>query len=255
MGQLWERNIVEPGKLPLLLALAAFVLTFVITRVITRLIRAGKGPFGNISAGGVHVHHVVPGVVLTVAGGFGVVAAAGRHGFGAALGAIVFGVGAGLVLDEFALILHLDDVYWTEAGRKSVEMVVLTAALVGLLLAGFVPFGVNDLSEEELQNRAGVAASVGVNFLFSLIALSKGKARTAVFGLIVPVVAVIGSLRLARPGSLWARRFYRRRPRARARAILRAYRHDRRWSGPRRAVQDWIGGKPDPKPTRPLEPR
>ncbi|CAL9436339.1 hypothetical protein SUDANB15_02137 [Streptomyces sp. enrichment culture] len=255
MGQLWVRNIVEPGKLPLLLALAAFVLTFVITRVITRLIRAGKGPFGNISAGGVHVHHVVPGVVLTVAGGFGVVAASGRHGVGAALGAIVFGVGAGLVLDEFALILHLDDVYWTEAGRKSVEMVVLTAALVGLLLAGFVPLGVNDLSEEELQNRAGVAASVGVNFLFSLIALSKGKARTAVFGLIVPVVAVIGSLRLARPGSLWARRFYRRRPRARARAILRAYRHDRRWSGPRRAVQDWIGGKPDPKPTRPLEPR
>ncbi|MGC3003743.1 hypothetical protein ACPF8X_36555 [Streptomyces sp. G35A] len=254
MGQWLERNVIEPGKLPLLLALGAFVLTFLITRFVTRLIRAGKGPFGNVTAGDVHIHHVVPGVILTISGGFGAVAG-GRHGFGSALSAVVFGIGAGLVLDEFALILHLDDVYWTEAGRKSVEMVVLTAALVGLMLAGFAPFGVDGLTEDELQNRAGVAAGVGVNFLFSLIALSKGKARTAVFGVIVPVIALIGSLRLARPGSPWARRFYRRRPRARARATLRAYRHDRRWLGPRRAVQDWIGGKPDPDPPRSLEHR
>ncbi|MEU5524328.1 hypothetical protein ACIQCD_00900, partial [Streptomyces sp. NPDC093250] len=244
MGHWLDRNIIEPGKLPLLLALSAFVLTFVITRVITRLIRAGKGPFGNVTAGSVHIHHVVPGVILTVVGGFGAVAG-GRHGFGSVLSAVLFGVGVGLVLDEFALILHLDDVYWTEAGRKSVEMVVLTAALVGLLLAGFTPFGVNDLSEDELQNRAGVAGTVGVNFLFALIALSKGKARLAVFGVIIPLVALIGSVRLARPGSLWARRFYRHRPRARARSILRSYRHDRRWSGPRRALEDWLGGKPD----------
>lgn len=77
MGDWWQRNIMEPGKLPLLLALAAFVLTFAVTRVITRLIRAGKGPFGNVKAGGVHIHHVVPGVVLTVVGGFGAVAGAG----------------------------------------------------------------------------------------------------------------------------------------------------------------------------------
>ncbi|MET7294119.1 hypothetical protein ABZS79_18650 [Streptomyces griseoloalbus] len=250
MGHWLERNVIEPGKLPLLLALTAFVLTFVITRVVTRLIRAGKGPFDNVTAGEVHIHHVVPGVILTVSGGFGAVAG-GRHGFGSALSAVLFGMGAGLVLDEFALILHLDDVYWTEAGRKSVEMVVLTAALVGLLLVGFTPFGVNDLSEDELENRASVAANVAVNFLFSLIALSKGKTRIAVFGVIVPVVALIGSLRLARPDSPWARRFYRRRPRARARATLRAYHHDRRWSGPRRAVQDWLGGKPDPTPPRP----
>ncbi|MEV8591818.1 hypothetical protein [Streptomyces sp. NPDC052012] len=254
MGQWWERNIIEPGKLPLLLALTAFVLTFVITRIITRMIRAGKGPFGNVKAGELHIHHVVPGVVLTVIGGFCAVAG-GRHGFGSALAAVVFGIGAGLVLDEFALILHLDDVYWTEAGRKSVEVVVLTAALGLLLLAGFLPFGVNDLDADEQQNRAVVAANVAVNFLFSLIALSKGKTRIAIFGVIVPVVALIGSLRLARPASPWAKRFYRRRPRARAKSILRAYRHDRRWSGPRRAIQDLIGGRPDPNPPRPLERR
>jgi hypothetical protein len=129
--------------------------------------------------------------------------------------------------------------------------VVLTAALVGFVLAGFSPFGVNDLTASELHDRAGVIVSVAVNFLFSLIALSKGKARTAVFGILVPLVAFIGAIRLARPGSPWAKRFYRnRRHRARARSTLRAYHHDRRWAGPRRAVQDWLGGKPDPEPVR-----
>ncbi|MEV5428950.1 hypothetical protein [Streptomyces sp. NPDC052701] len=254
MGDWWQRNIIEPGKLPLLLALAAFVLTFLVTRLVTRLIRAGKGPFGNVESGGVHIHHVVPGIVLTVVGGFGAVASS-SHGFGAGASAVLFGTGTGLVLDEFALILHLDDVYWSEAGRQSVEVVVLTAALVGLLLIGFSPFGVDDLTQDEEQSRAGVIGNTLVNFLLSLIALSKGKTRVAIFGVIVPVVGLIGALRLARPGSPWARRFYRRRHRARARATLRAYRHDRRWSGPRRAFQDWIGGKPDPERARSLEHR
>ncbi|MFF8945899.1 hypothetical protein ACF1A5_27165 [Streptomyces sp. NPDC014864] len=249
MGHWLERNIVEPGKLPLLLALTAFVLTFAVTRTVTRLIRAGKGPFGNVRAGGLHIHHVVPGVVLTVVGGFGAVAS-GRQGVGAAVFAVVFGMGAGLVLDEFALILHLDDVYWTEAGRQSVEVVVLTVALVGLVLAGFAPFGVNDLSQDEVQNRGTVIATVVGNFLFSLVALYKGKARLAVLGIVVPAIALVGAVRLARPGSPWARHFYRRRPRARARSSLRAYHHDRRWAGPRRRVQDWIGGKPDEEITR-----
>lgn len=251
MGHWLQRNIIEPGKLPLLLALASFVLTFVITRVIVRMIRAGKGPFGNVKAGGLHIHHVVPGVVLTVIGGFGAVASS-RYGFGAAVFAVVFGAGTGLVLDEFALILHLDDVYWTEEGRKSVEVVVVTAALVGLVLSGFLPFGVNDLTEEELQDRGGVIVSILVNFGIALLALGKGKARMAIFGVIIPFVAIVGAVRLARPGSPWAKRFYRRRPRARAKSTLRAYHHDRRWAGPSRKLQDWIGGKPDPEPVRAL---
>ncbi|MFE5604585.1 hypothetical protein ACFQ8O_36040 [Streptomyces coelicoflavus] len=191
-------------------------------------------------------HPVAPGVALPGGGGSPAVAG-GRHGFGSALAAVVFGMGAGLVLDEFALILHLDDVYWTEAGRKSVEVVVLTAALVGLVLAGFTPFGVDGVSQDELQSRTNVIATVAGNFLFSLLALAKGKARLAILGVIVPVIALIGAVRLARPGSLWARRCYARRPRARAKARLRAYHHDRRWSGPRRTLQDWIGGRPNPR--------
>ncbi|MFE9875143.1 hypothetical protein [Streptomyces sp. NPDC005784] len=254
MGHWFYRNVVEPGKLPVLLALASFVVTFVVTRVIVRLIRVGKGPFGNVKSGDLHIHHVVPGVVLTVIGGFGAVASS-RYGFGACASAVLFGMGTGLVLDEFALILHLDDVYWTEAGRKSVEVVVVTAALVGLMLSGFSPFGVNDVSDQEAQDRAGAIVTIALNFLFALLCLSKGKVRTAIFGVIVPFIAFIGTIRLAKPASPWAKRFYRHRPRARARSRLRAYRHDRRWAGPSRRAQEWIGGKPDPAPARSLPER
>ncbi|OAR25482.1 hypothetical protein A8W25_07625 [Streptomyces sp. ERV7] len=250
MGMSWfNRNFVEPGKLPMLLALASFVLTFLVTRTITRLIRAGRGPFRNIRPGGLHIHHVVPGVVLTVVGGFGAVGS-GRHGIGACVFAVVFGVGAGLVLDEFALILHLDDVYWTEQGRKSVEVVVLTAALVLLALGGFSPFGVNDMTSQEQHDRASFILTLGINFCFVLIALFKGKFRLAIVGTLIPFVALVAAIRLARPGSPWARRFYRKRPRSRARSAMRVYRHDRRWTRLRRRAQDFIGGAPDRLPVR-----
>ncbi|MEU6882773.1 hypothetical protein [Streptomyces sp. NPDC046712] len=250
MGHWFYRNFVEPGKLPLLIATFSFVVTFLVTRMIVRMIRAGKGPFGNVeSAGGVHIHHVVPGVVLTVVGGFGAVAS-GREGVIACVFAAVFGAGVGLVLDEFALILHLDDVYWSDQGRKSVEVVILTAALVMLVLGGFSPLGVNELTEEQRQNRALFVLTLLVNFLFVLVTLVKGKFRMAVIGTLVPFVAIVGAVRLARPGSWWSRRAYSRRPKARARSRLRTYRHDRRWDRVRRRSQDLIGGFQERVPGR-----
>ncbi|MFJ9579454.1 hypothetical protein ACIRQF_24115 [Streptomyces sp. NPDC101191] len=254
MGHWFSRNIVEPGKLPMLLALTSFLVTFVVTRTITRLIRAGKGPFGNVSTGGVHIHHVVPGVVLTVLGGFGAVGS-GRHGVGAAVFAIVFGIGAGLVLDEFALILHLDDVYWSEDGRKSVEVVVLTAALVLLALGGFSPLGVSDMTAAEQQNRATFILTLVLNFVLVLVTLVKGKFRMAVIGTLIPFVAIVGAVRLARPGSWWSRHLYARRHRARARSRIRTYRHDKRWVRVRRRAQDIIGGFQERVPGRGSLPR
>ncbi|MEU7277611.1 hypothetical protein AB0A69_02270 [Streptomyces sp. NPDC045431] len=244
MGHWFYRNIVEPGKLPLLLALSSFVLTFLLTRVVTRLIRAGKGPFRNVTPGGLHIHHVIPGIVLTLIGGFGAVAV-GRHGAASIVCAVVLGIGAGLVLDEFALIVHLDDVYWTEEGRKSVEVVVLTTALLLLALLGFSPLGVDEVSPEERQSRSSLIVNFALNFLFVLVTLFKGKFRMAIIGLFVLPIAIFGALRLARPDSLWARRLYRHRPRARARAGLRAYHHDRRWNAVRHRFQDLIAGAPD----------
>ncbi|MFF2526793.1 hypothetical protein [Streptomyces liangshanensis] len=249
MGHWFHQNIVEPGKLPALLALASFVLTFAVTRTVTRLIRAGKGPFRNISPGGMHIHHVVPGVILTVVGGFGAVGS-GTQGVAACVCAVIFGLGAGLVLDEFALILHLQDVYWSEQGRQSVEVVITAAALALLVLSGFSPVEVNSLTTEQQENRTSVIATLVVNFGFVLVAASKGKLRMALIGTLVPFVALTGAIRLARPGSWWARRFYRSRHKKRARSTLRAYHHDKRWVGPRRRLQDLIGGAPTPDAAR-----
>lgn len=242
--QWWQQDIVDAGKLPLALALTAFLVTFLVVRTVTRMIRAGHGPFRNVSTGGVHVHHVVPGVVLMLVGGFGAMVT-DQHHLVSPLMAVLFGVGAGLVLDEFALILYMQDVYWSENGRKSAEAVMLTTAIVGLLLLGYAPFGTEELTRQERASRFGVATTVGFNMLCALVALVKGKFRMAVLGVLVPFVALIGALRLARPGSLWATYGYRSRPRARRRARARAERHDARWGTLRRRFQNVLVGKPD----------
>ncbi|WP_059006937.1 hypothetical protein [Streptomyces specialis] len=243
MEHWWYRNIVEPGKLPLLLALTAFVVTFLATRCVTRMIRAGRGPFHDVSAGGHHVHHAVPGVILMCVGGFGGVAAGGR-GWVAGATAVVFGLGAGLVMDEFALILYLQDVYWSDQGQKSVEAVVLTTSLLVILLTGFSPLGVDDVGRDESQDRASAVTTLLVNFALALTALLKGKFRVAILGVLIPVVALVGAVRLARPGSPWAKRLYRRRPRATARAEHRARRHEAHWGALERRMGDLLGGTP-----------
>jgi len=119
------------------------------------------------------------------------------------------GIGTSLVLDEFALILHLQDVYWSGEGQLSVEAVSLTAACLGLALAGFSPFGVRDVDNIELTLRLTATGILIADGVLALICVLKGKYRTALFGLFLPPVGVIGALRLARPSSIWARHRYR----------------------------------------------
>src|SRR6201990_1302959 len=95
-------------NVPLLVCFAAFVITFLATRTITRMIRAGRGPFhDNVSGSGVHIHHAVPGIVVLTAGAFIAVATSATGSAWAIVAALLVGVGTSLVLDEFALILHL----------------------------------------------------------------------------------------------------------------------------------------------------
>ncbi len=117
MARWWQRNIVEPNKLPLLLFTLAFVVTFLVARVVTRLIRAGRGPFkNNVAATGLHVHHAVPSLVLLLTGTL--VAVGGPPStLSRSVAAVLTGIGASLVLDEFALILHLDDVQLVDRRR------------------------------------------------------------------------------------------------------------------------------------------
>jgi hypothetical protein len=195
--------------------LLAFVVTFGVTRLITNLIRRGRGPFRDVSVGGVHVHHQVWGIFLLL--GVGTVELAYRPASPwLEVLAVLFGVGAALTLDEFALWLRLDDVYWGPEGRRSVDAVLL-ATLVGLLLlVGLSPFD-NDTTEGELV----LGITIAVNLLFVLAAILKGRIVLGVMGLFVPVVAFVATCRLARPRSPWARRFYREGSRRLARARKR----------------------------------
>ncbi|WP_327350336.1 hypothetical protein [Streptomyces sp. NBC_01304] len=234
----------QSGRLPLTVALVAFVAVFLVTRVITRMIRAGRGPFRNVSSGGLHIHHVVPGVVLTIVGGFWAVGAAGEDGLARCLAAAVFGAGAGLVLDEFALILHLQDVYWSKEGRASLEAITLTVAAVGAVLSGFDPLGINSFGDLATAGRGWWVAAIVADLVCAAVAFGKGKIRLGVLGLFVPVVGLVAAARMARPGSPWAIRYYRNRPAKLARAEQQTARHDARWARLRTWFQDKIAGAP-----------
>ena len=241
MGDFFQRNIVEPGKLPPLLALFAFIATFLITRLITRSIRAGRGPFRNtVSAGGTHVHHAVPGLVLLVVGAFMAISTPSDPWI--AVAALAVGIGTSLVLDEFALILHLKDVYWTTEGRVSVELVGLAAACLAFVTVGLVPLGVEQVDVDEFGLRLTITSSYLANGVMVLICVLKGKYRAALIGSFVPFTAWISAVRIARPNSWWARRWYR------ARGLAKARRRDARWQqrwDPRwRWLSNLVAGRP-----------
>src|SRR5699024_10253541 len=155
-----------------------------ITRFVTLMIRSGRGPFRDTSIGGVHVHHQVYGIFLLMIAGtieftyrppspwVEIIAAA-------------FGAGAALTLDEFALWLRLDDVYWSAEGRRSVDAVMVAAVVGGLLLVGANPF-----ADEAGQGAAVVALGVAVNLVFALAAILKGRTVLGVVGVLVPTLAL-----------------------------------------------------------------
>src|SRR3981081_2210064 len=113
----------------LFLASLGFLVTFGIVRGITHLIRAGVGPFHNVSTGGLHIHHLVWGILLLLVVGYVWLIEEGTSSnWLASLTAVAYGVGAALTLDEFALWLTIQDVYWTGPGRWSIDAVVIFGA-------------------------------------------------------------------------------------------------------------------------------
>jgi hypothetical protein len=156
------------------------------------------------------------------------------------LGAL-FGVGAALTLDEFALWLHLDDVYWSREGRKSIDAVLLGATICALLLVGTSPFG-EGIEGDDLTGYVTFAGVLALDFGAAIVAFLKGKFVLGAVGIFVPFVAWIAAIRLARPGSPWARRRYRGRPAKLERAVARFDRHDARME----RLRDLLGGAPTP---------
>ena len=124
-----------------LVVLVAMLVSFLFIRTSARLMRSPKVTWwpGSVKTeGGLHVHHLVFGIVLLLAMGFALALQPPSPWL--EIVAALFGIGAGLTLDEYALWLHLEDVYWAEQGRRSVDAVVIATVIGGLILFGFLPF-------------------------------------------------------------------------------------------------------------------
>jgi hypothetical protein len=238
----YHDQVVRPGKQPLLLLLLGLIGGFVFIRTSTRMIRAQvKWWPGNVSAGGIHLHHEVFGVMVMLISGAATFAISSVHPWRDIL-AVAFGIGAGLVLDEFALLLRLKDVYWTKEGRTSIDAVIVAVLVIVMLLVRAVPFGVSDPRPGEFSARWVAVAIVSVNACLTLVTALKGKPWMALFSTCATVVGVIGALRLATPESPWARRWYS------ADKCEAATRRAAPWQRGKARLISLIGGRPSPVP-------
>jgi len=251
-------DVVAPGRIPLMWCLISFILTFFLTRTIVRYIRRNADSDAprkwwqprNISGhGGLHIHHVVIGIVLVLISGVTMVTLAVNGGIPEfTASAIVFGIGAALVLDEFALILHLEDVYWAEDGRTSVDAVFAAVAVAGLLVMGFNPLSFFDIGIRRDDNsvlaRTTVVIMALLTLVLAVIVLLKGKVWTGLVGMFITPLLVVGAIRLSRPHAPWARWRYHDRPKKMRRSLERERYVRRPVVQGKLWLQDAIAGEP-----------
>ncbi|HWM11482.1 MAG TPA: hypothetical protein VNO82_19145 [Solirubrobacteraceae bacterium] len=226
---------VRPGAGSAFLVLVAFLVSFLFIRTSARMTRSVSWWPGGVQAGGVHMHHLVWGICLMLLCGFLSFAVALESPWWH-LVAIGFGIGAGLTLDEFALWVRLEDVYWAEAGRASFDAVVFSFAFAALVVIGTRPFGLDDPG-----SIWGTALAVAVVLGAAVVCFAKGKVLLGVIGLFVPVVGVAGAVRLGRPSSPWASWRYDEAKRRRAEARFAPTRPLPRLG---RRIGDLIAGRP-----------
>lgn len=220
------------GRGAAFIVLVAFLISFLLIRTSARLTRSVSWWPGGVQSGGVHLHHLVWGICLMMISGFLAFAAPLESPWWDIV-AVGFGVGMGFTLDEFALWVRLQDVYWADEGRASVDAVIIASAFAALVVLGSRPFGLDDPGS--IWGTVGVIA-----ILLGLVVVSAAKGRVflALLGMFIPLFALWGAFRLANPRSLWAKRFYNERKIERAHNRFAAiHRLEHR-------VEDFIGGAP-----------
>ncbi|MGN6275049.1 MAG: hypothetical protein ACTHNP_03845 [Solirubrobacterales bacterium] len=226
----------------LFLVLVGFIGSFAFIRMSSRLQRAKVPwwPGSIVSDSGVHLHHLVFGIVTMMVAGAGGFLAFGETPW-MEISAFAFGIGAGLTIDEFALWVYLDDVYWAEEGRSSIDATVIAAAGMMLVLLGFTPFTI------ESGSAGAVVASIvsaAVVFLLVAICFAKGRVMHGTVGFFIFPFALYGACRLGKPGSAWARRRYGDRDPGKQDRSAARFPPDRRTERFKNAFRDIVGGKP-----------
>ena len=252
-GEMWDLIATAPGhvlddaKRPLFMLLLGFIVTFVAARLSTRLSRASVNfrlrPGSVVTPGGLHVHHSVFGIIGVVVAGILEFAVQPGSPWLEML-AFAFGCGAALTLDEFALILHLEDVYWTGEGRKSIDAVILGLTFITLLLTGLLPRSISEVGDYVTISRWVGFGLILSGTAFVVVCYLKGKLFLGTVGIFAPPVAVVGAARLAKPGSPWARRRYARNTAKLDRAQRRDEGFHQKWERRKHRLWDVIGGEP-----------
>lgn len=242
VSEFWNEHILAHDRQGVFLVLVGFILSFAFIRMSTRLMRSPKVPWwpgSVVSDSGVHLHHLVFGIVTMMTAGTLGFAALGHSPY-AEICAFLFGVGAGLTIDEFALWVYLDDVYWAHEGRSSIDATVIAAALMGLVVLGVNPLDVGSESE-------GIAALISSALLLVVVVgtcFLKGRNLHGTIGFFLFPIALYGACRIGKPDSAWARRHYgERRPKKQAKAEKR-FPPNRRTDRVKEAFRDIVGGKP-----------
>lgn len=237
----WNDQLVANDRQGVFLVLVGFIGSFAFIRMSTRMIRAEVSWWpGNIeSESGLHVHHLVFGIITMMLAG-----TLGFAGFGHSplteICAFFFGVGAGLTIDEFALWVYLEDVYWAEQGRSSIDATVIAAALIGLIVLGGNPF------EASSEGVTAIESIFAWMLVLSFVAASflKGRRLHGILGVFLPPLAIYATCRIGKPDSPWAhRRYGEKHPKKQAKAEAR-FHPGRRTDRFKEAFRDIVGGKP-----------
>ena len=225
----------EPGPGAGFIVLIAFLVSYLAIRTSARMTRSVSWWPGGVESGGVHYHHLVWGILLMLLCGFLAFAAPLEAPWWHAV-AIGFGIGAGFALDEFALWVRLEDVYWTEEGRSSFDAVVATVAFGVLVVLGTRPFGLDDPTSITVT-----AVSVAVIGALAIVCFAKGRVVFGIIAIFIPLAALLVAPRLARPSSPWAKFLYKDEKLERAK---RRFADDRPLVSAQRRVGDLIAGAP-----------
>jgi hypothetical protein len=241
ISDFWNDQIVAHEGEGLFFVLVGFLGSFGFIRMSTRLMRSPRVPWwpgSVVSDSGVHLHHLVFGIWLMIG--------AGTLGFWFfvedpwfEICALLFGIGAGLTVDEFALWVHLDDVYWAEEGRSSIDAAVIAVAAMGLVLLGYRPL---DFTTASVGTVITSIAAVVLELALVAVCFLKQRVLHGAVGLFVFPIAVYGAARIGKPRSPWARRFYgERNPRKQAKAEER-FAPERRTERLKERFRDAVGG-------------
>jgi hypothetical protein len=239
LSDFWYDQLVSHHRQALFIVLVSFLLSFGLIRLSARLGRSARfewWPGSVVSDGGVHLHHLVWGIWLMLAGGalgFALFDSSGWREVAAA----VFGIGAGFTIDEFALWVYLDDVYWAEEGRSSIDAAVIAAVLMLMLLVGARPVEIGTDNASEV-----IFGSLVMAALLLLVATCFAKHRLlhGAVGFFLWPLAIYGAVRIGKPGSTWAKRWYGERKLAKAE---RRFPPDRRTERIKERLRDLIGGE------------